>query len=138
MFNVISELNWLAILVASIVYFVLGAAWFTPLFGKAYDRALGTDRGKTKKWPAVYYYGPFLGSIVATTALAILMYAAKINNLSDALLLATIIGVGFSLSTSLVVAINPNIPKPVSFGLVTGLYHLVSLLVVVSILFWMK
>lgn len=46
MFDVVSELNGLAIILASLAYFVLGAVWFMPLFGAQYDKALDTKRSK--------------------------------------------------------------------------------------------
>jgi hypothetical protein len=36
-------INWLAVLLATIVCFVLGALWFGPLFGKPWMRSLGID-----------------------------------------------------------------------------------------------
>ena len=34
-------LNWLAIVLATIVFFAIGAVWYTALFGKAWQREVG-------------------------------------------------------------------------------------------------
>ena len=37
MLDAITRLDWLPIALATIAVFVLGALWFTPLFGRAWD-----------------------------------------------------------------------------------------------------
>ena len=133
MFDVFSEINWIAIIVATLIYFVLGAAWFTPLFGKAYDKGTGVERSSKQRWPAIYYYGPFLSSLVVTLSTAVLLYALDIQKLSDALLLGIVVGTALA-SISISNAIAPNMPRPVLYGVVVGSYHLVSVCVVAVLL----
>lgn len=46
----VSELNWLAVVAATLVAFVVGAVWYTPaLFGKAWMKAVGITEKDTKK-----------------------------------------------------------------------------------------
>ena len=121
-----SNINLLAVLLAALAYFILGALWFTPLFGKQYDEALGTKRDKKQKWPAIYYVGPFLSSLAAALGLAAVISLLGISSLGDAITLGLLAGVGFALSISMNNAINPITPKPIKYGLVTGLYHVVG------------
>lgn len=137
MFDIASELNWLAIIAATLAYFILGAIWFTPLFGSAYDKALDSKRAKDQKWPAIYYVGPFLSALVTTIATSILIYALRVSQLSDALLLGLIVGVGYAMSISFNNAINPRIPRPLLYGAVTGSYHVAGIVIVAAILFAM-
>ncbi|HTR00544.1 MAG TPA: DUF1761 domain-containing protein [Candidatus Acidoferrum sp.] len=44
-------INWLAVLGATLVCFVLGALWYGPLFGKAWMLAIGMDPAKMKDAP---------------------------------------------------------------------------------------
>lgn len=134
MFNV-NELNWLAITLATLVYFILGAIWFTPLFGKAYDKALDSKRAKGQKWPLIYYVGPFLSALVTTVATAILLNALNISLMQDALLLGLIVGVGYAASVSFNNAINPKTPRPLLYGTVTGGYHIVGIVIVSAVIF---
>jgi hypothetical protein len=138
MFDVAGEFNWLAIILATLAYFMLGALWFTPLFGKAYDKALDSKRAKNQKWPAVYYIGPFLSAFAATIATAVLLYALNVGQTSDALWLGLIVGVGYAMSISFNNAINPKTPRPLLYGAVTGGYHVVGIVIVAAILFAFK
>jgi hypothetical protein len=134
MFDVLPQLNWLAISLATLAYFMLGALWFTPLFGAAYDTALGAKRGKGQKWPAIYYIGPFLSAFVTTVAMAVLAQALNVANIADALWLGIIVGAGVALSVSCNNAINPVTPRPLLYGAVTGGYHVVGISVVAVLL----
>ena len=134
MFNILNEVNWLIVLLATVIYFVLGAIWFTPLFGKAYDIGTGVKRSSKQKWPAIYYYAPFLSSLVVTISIGIILYAANIQNLTDAVILGLLFGAGLA-AISLSNAVTPNMPRPVIFGLVVGSYHLVSAIIVAVIIY---
>jgi hypothetical protein len=138
MFDVLYEINWLAVFLATLAYFVLGAVWFTPLFGKAYDKGIGIQRSPKQKWPAIYYIGPFLSSLAVTVASAILVYSFDLQRMTDAVTLGSIIGVGYLASISLSNAITPNMPRPLLFGAVVGSYHLVGVTLVTLILYGMK
>ena len=115
MFDILNEVNWLIILLATVVYFILGAVWFTPLFGKAYDIGTGVKRSAKQKWPAIYYYAPFLSSLVVSVAIGIMLYAMNAQNLSDALIQGLLFGAGMA-AISLSNAVTPNMPRPVVFG----------------------
>lgn len=138
MFDAANELNWLAILVATVAYFVLGAIWFTPLFGKTYDKAIGVYRSRNQKWPPIYYIGPFVSSLVVSIATAVLINAMNISTLSDALTLGLIVGLGYTASISFNNAINPKTPLPLLYGAVTGSYHVVGILIVSAVIFGIK
>lgn len=127
MFAIVVELNWWAVLLATLVYFILGALWFTPLFGKYYDLALGFDRQKDYKWPAIYYISPFVNSLIVSIATAMLVYLLKIELLADAASLGLIVGVGYAGAISFNNAVNPVTPRPLLYGAVTGGYHVVGI-----------
>ena len=129
MFNTLNEINWLIILLATVAYFILGAIWFTPLFGKAYDIGTGVKRSSKQKWPAIYYYAPFLSSLAVTIAIAIVMNALNIENLTNAVITGLLFGLSLA-AISFSNGVTPNMPRPVIFGLVVGGYHLVSAVIV--------
>jgi len=130
MVAIILELNGWAVLLATFVYFVLGALWFTPLFGKYYDLALDFDRQKDYKWPPIYYISPLVSSLIVSTATAMLVYLLKIDLLADAVMLGLIVGVGYAATISFNNAVNPVTPKPLLYGAVTGGYHVVGITLV--------
>lgn len=138
MFNVISEFNWVAIVLAIVAYYILGAIWFTPLFGKAYDEATGVKRKRGQKWSAMYYIGPLINCTLVVLTTAVLIYALDIKQFSDAIWLGNIVGIGYLASISLNNAITPNMPKPLLFGLVTGVYHVFGVVSAAGIILTMK
>jgi hypothetical protein len=138
MFDVIGELNWLAIIVATLGYYILGAIWFTPLFGKAYDKATGVQRKKGQKWSTIYYVGPLINCLLVSLTTAVLIYALHVEEFSDAMLLGNIVGFGYLASITFNNAVIPNMPKPLLFGLITGAYHVFGAVSVAGIIFMLK
>jgi Protein of unknown function (DUF1761) len=126
MFNVLGQLNWLAIAVATVASFVIGGFWFTAAFGKQYAVALGRDRVSPSKPAAIFIVGPFLWALLTSIASAVLMHTLGVNNVGDGLVFGTIVGFGFLAATTANTAVNPNIPRPVLYGVISGSYHLVA------------
>ncbi|HVK93215.1 MAG TPA: DUF1761 domain-containing protein [Noviherbaspirillum sp.] len=138
MLNVLSGLNWTAIAIAAVASFVVGALWFTVFFGKAYAAALGKqDEPPTKPAP-IFLAGPFVCGLVTTITSAILVQALKIQSVTDALIFGAIVGIGYLASTTVNTAINPNIPRPLFYGLISGSYFLLSSLIVNVVLVSLK
>jgi hypothetical protein len=43
-FDLLDDLDWLAVIVAAIAYFVIGAIWYAqPVFGRAWSAAAGIE-----------------------------------------------------------------------------------------------
>lgn len=133
MFAIAGELNGWVVLLATLVYFILGGLWFTPLFGKYYDLALGFDRQKDYKWPSIYYISPFVNSLVVSIATSMLVHLLKIELLADAVSLGLIVGVGYAGAISFNNAVNPITPRPLLYGAVTGGYHVVGITLVAMV-----
>lgn len=133
MLQAVGDVNWIGAVLGAVAYFMLGAVWFGPLFGKAYDRALGFQRTSNQKWPVLYYVGPLASSVVVALATAILLGAVRAASYGDALALAAVVGIGYSVPVSVNNAINPKTPRPLLYGAVTGIYHLVGAMVVAVI-----
>lgn len=137
MIHVISGLNWLSVALAFIAYFFLGALWFTTLFSKAYKVSLGRDN-ETLPNKIIFIAGPALCCLVITLASAILIAALNIQTFGDALAFSIVVGVGYLFANTVNIAINPNIPKPILYGIISGSYHFLGILLVSVILVAMK
>lgn len=137
MISQLANLNWVSVLVAFVVYFLLGALWFTLFFSKPYKISLGRDQETLPNKP-IFIVGPALCTLVITVATAVLMYALHIASYGEALELALLIGIGYLVANTVNIAINPNIPRPILYGIISGTYHLVGILSVNMILFAMK
>ena len=68
-----ADLSWLAIGIATLAYYLLGALWFTPLFGAAWDTAIGHTRVRGERFSAAYYVVPLVSSLLVTVAMAVLV-----------------------------------------------------------------
>ncbi|MFN8294386.1 MAG: DUF1761 domain-containing protein, partial [Chitinophagales bacterium] len=77
-------------------------------------------------------------SFVITIASALLMYALNISSISSAIEFALVIGIGFLVANTINIAINPNMPRPIYYGVISGAYHLTGILIVSIIIAVMK
>ncbi len=137
MISQLANLNWLSVLLAFVPYFMLGALWFTLLFSKPYKISLGRE-GETLPNKPIFIVGPALCCLVITIASAVLIYALNIQSFGGAVEFSLIVGVGFLVANTVNIAINPNIPRPILYGIISGAYHLVGILIVSIILVAMK
>ena len=137
MINQLANLNWMAVLLAFVPYFLLGALWFTLIFSKPYKISLGRGNETLPNKP-IFIVGPALCSLVITIATAILIYVLNIQSLGEAFEFALIVGIGYLVANTVNIAINPNIPRPILYGIISGSYHLVGIVIVSIILVAMK
>jgi len=137
MINQVPNLNWISVLIAFIAYFLVGALWFTLLFSKWYKRSLGRENEILENKP-IFIIGPALCTLIITLASAILIYALNITSLKDGFEFSLLIGVGFLVANTVNIAINPNIPKPILYGIISGTYHLTGILIANTIIIAMK
>lgn len=127
-FDVLGDVNWLAILVAAIVWFILGALWYGPLFQKAWIASTGVDPGASGERPgAAIYVFPLLAYLVATIALAMLAVATGSSTLGHGIILGLVVGVGFGVTLYAVEAVFGQRPKPGTWFLISASYQLIGL-----------
>ncbi|GAB3934855.1 DUF1761 domain-containing protein [Mucilaginibacter myungsuensis] len=137
MLQFLTNLNWVSVLIAFAVYFVLGGLWFTLIFAKPYKASLGRD-GETLPNKPIFIVGPAICSLVITVTNALLINALNIDTVGGAIEFALIIGIGYLVANTVNIAINPNIPRPIFYSVISGAYHLVSILIASVILVLMK
>ncbi|GLY92866.1 DUF1761 domain-containing protein [Actinoplanes sp. NBRC 103695] len=128
------SVNWIAVLVAFVAYTVLGGVWFTALFGKAYAASLGRADAPREKPSALFIAGPAVCTLVVTVTTALLMAALEITTAGYAVVLALVVGVGYLVANTVNIAINPNMPRPFFYSLISGSYHLVGIVLTALIL----
>lgn len=137
MMNQFAHLNWISVLIAFVAYFMLGALWFTLFFSHPYKISLGKE-GETLPNKPIFVVGPVLCTLVITIATAVLIYALNISSFGATLEFTLLVGIGFLVANTVNIAINPNIPRPILYGIISGAYHLVGVLMISSILVAMK
>jgi hypothetical protein len=122
----IGELNLLGIIVSLVANTILGGVWYTVLFGKQYAEALGRKYDSAEKPGPLFIFGPMVCGLALIIALNIISVALEVSTLMDAVSLGLILGIGLVASTSVNTAINPNIPRPLFYGLISGSFFIVS------------
>ncbi len=138
MISQLSNLNWMSIFIAFIIYYLLGALWFTIFFKKQYAISLGKENQLPQKPAPIFIIGPAICSLVITIATALLMHVINVIMVSKALEFSFIIGIGFLVANTINIAINPNMPRPIHYGIISGFYHLTGIILVCFILVMMQ
>lgn len=128
----------LPVLVAGVAYFALGGLWFTPLFGKQWNKAVGFDRPPKWRPSAVYYLGPLMCCLVAALATAYLAHLANAQTLTAFLRVGFATGLGYGAAITTVNAIAPNMKRPGLYAVVVGSYHFTGLLLCAAVLYWFR
>jgi hypothetical protein len=131
-FDPLGELNWLAVLVAALAYFAVGAVWYAPpVFGKAWQAAGGMATPEAGMRPsAAIYLTPLIGSLLSAVALAMLAKATGTDTFAEGIALGLVVAIGFAVSIALVTAqFESQKPKPMVWGALNGGYHVVGILI---------
>jgi Protein of unknown function (DUF1761) len=128
----------LSILVAGCAYFALGGFWFTPLFGKYWDDAVGFLRPPKWRPTTAYYVIPLLGCIVAVTATSYLAQLTRAQSLADYVILGGVVGIGYCATITTVNAVAPNMRRPGLYAVVVGSYHVVGMVLSAAVLYWSR
>jgi hypothetical protein len=130
MFDVLGQLNWIAVLVGWLAFTLLGGVWFTLVVPKAYNISLGRPKDAEPSKAPIFFIGPAACVLVITIATAILMHALNIVTYGDALLFALIAGIGYLVANTTNIAINPNFPRPLLYALLSGVWNLAGIAIV--------
>lgn len=102
LFDYFDELNWLAVLVAGLAYFVLGWIWYADFaFGKQYRAAIGMEEGTPVNPMGIGVN--LVGWLVAALALGLISTAIGADTFLDGLVLGLTVAIGF-IATNRVVA----------------------------------
>ena len=89
------DINWLAVLVAAVVTFVLGGLWYGPLFGKVWRVAEGQTEPQPdhQKHPAFVYSLAFVLTLIAAAVLAVAL--GPDPNVQRSFVVGLVVGVGW-------------------------------------------
>lgn len=132
-FDALSDLNWLAVLAAAVVYFLLGGLWYSPVFlGKPWMRATGMEAPQEGQGPGpAIYVAPLIGYLISAIATAMLAVATASDTVGEGLVLGLVVAVGYSVVLAGVTAtFSPHMPEPWTWFWITASYNVVGLLIV--------
>lgn len=127
--SVLGDLNWLAVIVATIAYFALGALWYAEFaFGRAWQRSAGWDLNPPENAGAGIYVVPLATCFLATLATAMIGAASGTDNIMEGVLLGLVVGVGVALPVMFVTGMfDMTKPAPTTFMAIGAGYHIVGL-----------
>jgi Protein of unknown function (DUF1761) len=136
-FDLLGDVDWLAVLIAAGAYFIIGAVWYAPpVLGNAWMQAGGMERPAdgARPGPAVYVV-PLIGSILSAIALGMIAVATGTDTVGEGVVLGLVVGVGFAISIALVTAtFETNKANAMTWGAINAGYHLIGNLVAAIII----
>lgn len=94
LFDFFDDLNWLAVIVAALAYFIIGFVWYSNfLFGSQYREATGQPDDSPPDPVAIV--GNLVAWFVAAVALGLIAEAIGADTWDDGLVLGLVAGIGF-------------------------------------------
>ncbi len=132
--NVLDHVSILAVLVSAVAVMVLGFVWFAVVFKKQYAVVLGRV-GQPDAMGPLFIVGPSICVLITAFTIAYMMSAQGVGSLNEALGFGAIVGVGFLAATAMNMAINPNIPRPIIYGLLSSAYFFVSSVLISALVY---
>lgn len=132
----LTEINWLAVIIATIAYSAFSGIWHRQFaFGKKWENAMGFKRPENWKETTIYFVVPSISCLTASVAVAILMNLLKVDSFNEALTLGLLTGIGFATSVTFTNAVIPTMKKPLIFGAITGTAHALGITLVTLIIY---
>ena len=133
--EIFSNINWLAVLVAAIAYFILGAIWYSKaLFGSKWAAVVGlnmNDPDKSKGM-AKMMIGTLVLILVTCIGLALFVNRLDLSVLSSGLRLGAITGICFATTAVSISFIYES--RPTALYFIDCGYHLAGHLIAAIIL----
>lgn len=124
--SAIASINIWGVLVAAAFAFVAGGVYYGVLTPKFYSVAMGREGEPPAKPSPLFILGPFLCNVVMIVATAILLQMTGTEALAQAVALGFLVAIGYLLPMCMMIAINPNFPKPFYYTALNAPYLLVS------------
>ncbi len=124
--TVTAFINIWGVLAAAAFAFVSGGVYYGVLTPKFYAVAMGREGEPPAKPSPLIIVGPFLCNVVMIVATAILLRVTGTETLAQAVALGFLVAIGYLLPMCMMIAINPNFPKPFYYTALNAPYLLVN------------
>jgi len=130
-----SHINWLAVLVAGIAYFMLGGLWYSKaLFGTKWASLQKIDMNdpNMKKGVGAIMFYSFIFMLLTAVGLAILIVRAGVMHIDGAVRLGLVTGLLFAVTSVSISFVYEK--KPMALHFITGAYLLLGNIIAAIIL----
>lgn len=130
----LSHIEWLHVLAATIAYFALGALWYGPLFSKAWIKGhnINVNDPNAKKGVAKIMLLSFLAFFVITFTATFVLHFAHVKDAIHAIKWGAFLGCG--IAAPVIVINHLYLQKPMILHLIDGLYHVLGLIIACLVL----
>ena len=124
--HILGDINWLAVLVGTIGYFLLGAVWYSFLFQKKWIELSRIDMNdpNMKKGVAAIMFGSFIMMFITSLAIAIMVELMGIHHWGGGLHLGLLTGLGIAFTSMSINMLYEK--KPTGLYFINGGYQLLG------------
>jgi hypothetical protein len=127
------ELNWLAIIVATIVWFAFSAIWYSvPPLSKAWQAASKVDMTTEGPPLALLFIPTLIGYFVTTVVIGLIVKAIGATTIRHGVVLGIVLGIGFGAVGALVSQVYEQ--KGSTYWLINGINAVIAYAIVSVIL----
>jgi hypothetical protein len=133
--DALGDLNWLAVLVATLAWFVFSAAWYSiPPISKTWiEAARVTPQGQAGSMPPPStMIATLLAYFVTSVVIGLLVAALGITEVGNAIELGALLGLGFGVAMALITQLYEQ--KGSSYWLINGINSMIAWSIVAVIL----
>ncbi|CAN5830174.1 hypothetical protein BH23ACT4_BH23ACT4_04430 [soil metagenome] len=131
--DMFSELNWPAVVVATVAWFAFSAIWYSvPPLSQAWAKAAKVDTSGDELPLALLFIPTLIGYFVTTVVICLLVAGLGVDTLADGIILGAVLGVGFGMVGALVSQVYET--KGNSYFLVNGINAVIAYAIVGAIL----
>lgn len=135
MLEAVSGISWLAVVVAAVAWFVLGAAWYiNPVIARKWQQAGGIEVPEDGEPNPLIFLLTFLAYMVASAVTAFLAGAIGISGAGEGAVLGLALGIGYALTGAAVTAIYDTKPDPFGWFWINGVFNLIGLTAVGAVI----
>ena len=132
------SINWIAVVIATIVYVALGAVFFARQLptGRAWMAASGYESPQSGTMSTnAFYIIPLVTSFVAVVVTALLARATGTDTLTEGLVLGLLVGIGYAGTVLMTTAaFEFSKPRQWTWGAIDAAYHVLGLVLAAVIL----
>lgn len=127
--SIFSNINWLAVLVAGVAYFALGALWYSALFGKAWIKLSGVNVNdpNAKKGVGAIMFTSFILMVIASIGLALFISKIGTYNWMSGAKVGLVAGICFSATAISISYLYEK--KPFGLHMINGAYNVIGCII---------